>query len=123
MCVAGLGAGLVLEGTDLDASREVLARVALEGHRRAQGGGSGVDVYASAHGGVFATRIEGGSAREFEALAWPEGADWRGLWKGGPVSTSDFVARVRGLRARETAPHHGGVVRVPAASEALAEAM
>jgi phosphomevalonate kinase len=123
MCVAGLGAALAREGVDLDGAREVLARVALEGHRRAQGGGSGVDVYASAYGGVFATMIEGGRARDPEPLAWPEGADWRVLWTGDPVSTKDFVARVRGLRARDPSAYEDGMGRVRAASEAFVSAM
>ncbi len=123
MCVAGLGAALALEGMDLDASRDELARVALEGHRRAQGGGSGVDVYASAHGGVFATVLEGGRARAFEPLSWPDASDWRVLWTGEPVSTRDFVARVRALGATDADGYRRAMGRVREASEAFVQAM
>jgi phosphomevalonate kinase len=123
MCVAGLGAAMRLCREDIDHSRAKLAEMALAGHRRAQGGGSGVDVYASAYGGVFGTVIEGGVARGFEPLAWPKGARWRVLWTGEPVSTKGFVAQVRALAERSEREYRALIDRVRAASEAFQSAM
>lgn len=107
MCVAGVFAAALASGLDLDAAdvRAKCTSVALRGHRRAQGGGSGLDVYASAIGGVFCTSIENGQSTSIESLSLPDGLAWRVLWTGNPVSTKEFVATVRALAAKDPALH------------------
>ncbi len=107
MCVAALGsAKLLSELQSVNTTRTppptldrmTLAKIARKGHRRAQGGGSGVDVIASALGGIHAITITG-NGEDFlcEALQWPDEIHWRVLWTGDPVSTKLFVAKVREL--------------------------
>jgi phosphomevalonate kinase len=125
MCVAGLFAVLRASGADChdEETRMRATRVALRGHRQAQGGGSGTDVFASALGGVFATVIEGGEARTFERLSWPASVFWRVLWTGTPVSTRDFVVRVRALSTTDEPAYRASMDRIRRASEGFLEAM
>jgi phosphomevalonate kinase len=103
-CVAALGAALAAEGQPVEPRREAVARAARRGHREAQGGGSGVDVLASALGGVLRVAFPAGPAREpvVERLAWPAGLRWAVLWTGVPVRTSELILAVRALSRRET---------------------
>lgn len=113
MCVAALGSAKLLSefqsSNDPSTSsptldRMTLAKIARKGHRRAQGGGSGVDVIASALGGIHAITITPNS-EDFlcESLHWPTEIHWRVLWTGEPVSTKLFVAKVRELATQEPA--------------------
>ncbi|MDP3275551.1 MAG: hypothetical protein Q8Q09_10180 [Deltaproteobacteria bacterium] len=124
MCVAGLAAATacVEGGSALD--RESLARLSRRGHRAAQGGGSGVDVLASALGGVLAVTL-GTDPDEVqtEALAWPAGVHWRVLWTGEPVSTKHFVARVRALGSDDPAGYREALGAVRSAAEGALGAM
>ncbi len=125
MCVAGLFAALRASGGD-DSDEQTRARateIALEGHREAQGGGSGMDVYASAIGGVFCTAIAGGRATTIERLSWPKRSAWRVLWTGEPVSTKAFVARVKELASSAPSEHRALIARVREASEAFVRAL
>ncbi len=64
----------------------------LDTHHRLQGGGgSGIDVAASFHGGVIAWW----KSRRMERLAWPEGLHFACVWTGASASTADMLARVR----------------------------
>lgn len=82
---------------------------AVRAHRLAQGGGSGIDVAASACGGTLVCSLEGASrgASPAEAplstrpLALPEGL-WLECWyTSREAVTSSMVAAVRGLAAHE----------------------
>jgi phosphomevalonate kinase len=97
--VAALGLALHLEGGDVASQREAIARAARRGHRKAQGGGSGVDVIASALGGAVAVTLDQDPEREpaIERLAMPNGLHWAVLWTGTPARTSDMLAQVRAL--------------------------
>lgn len=80
-------------------ARAVLER-ALAAHRAAQGGGSGVDVASSAHGGTLLAWREGDALRT-ERVGLPPGLVWE-VWAGGrPTSTASFVAEVAALAARD----------------------
>jgi phosphomevalonate kinase len=75
----------------LEASRDVFDE-ALAAHRRLQGGaGSGVDVAAAVHGGLFEYLMEPRSVR---ALHWPAGLAYRVVWTGIPASTGAQLARL-----------------------------
>jgi phosphomevalonate kinase len=75
---------------------------ALVAHRTAQGGGSGIDVAASVHGGTLIARREGNNL-SLRAVPLPEGLVIDTLFAGVPASTSELVGKVRALKARS--PH------------------
>lgn len=71
---------------------------ALVAHRQLQGGaGSGIDVAAAVHGGLFEYEMPTHSVR---ALAWPEGLACRAIWTGVPSSTTDKLARLASAEPR-----------------------
>ena len=72
--------------------------------RRAQGGGSGVDVAASAFGGTIVFRRGQANARQALTVALPDGSCIEVWWSGRPASTSELIGRVDALaRARRRA--------------------
>jgi phosphomevalonate kinase len=79
---------------------------ALIAHRAAQGGGSGVDVAASAHGGVLAARrASNGGRLELSAVRLPHGLHFEVWACSAAASTAEFLARIRDFAAREPALH------------------
>ncbi|MES1179116.1 MAG: hypothetical protein ABUL62_32680 [Myxococcales bacterium] len=77
---------------------------ALHAHRAAQGGGSGVDVAASAHGGVLAARRHEGQL-ELTSVALPAGLHFQ-IWACSvSASTAQFLARIAEFAARDAAAH------------------
>ena len=136
--VASFGARALARGDDPRhaAVRSEIFRSARDAHQRQQGGGSGVDVAASVHGGVLrytvlrspsprapqaAAAPSSGppSTRRFEtsihALDMPPGLVLAAFWSGTSARTSDLLARVDALRAR------GGAVAVFTALRGVAE--
>ena len=71
-------------------------------HAREQGGGSGVDVAASVHGGALRYRLGSSpqSEAEVRAVDLPPGLVLAAFWSGTSARTSDLLGRVNGLRAR-----------------------
>lgn len=123
-CVAALAWALAREGaTSFD--RAHIALTARAGHRRAQGGGSGVDVLASALGGVVRACLPAGLDGRVEvgSRAWSADIPWRVLWSGTPARTSDMIAKVDALRARDAGVFEGFVRAVSEATEAFDEAL
>jgi len=120
-CVAALGLAWIRAGRDLDAGRAEIARVARRGHRRAQGGGSGVDVLASALGGVVRAAFPQGLDGDGEIDAHPGfGAmPWAVLWSGRPARTSVMIGRVDALRTSEPAVFEAVLDAIEAATRAL----
>jgi phosphomevalonate kinase len=125
--VASFGARALARGDDPRhaAVRSEIFRAARDAHQRQQGGGSGVDIAASVHGGVLrytVTRASAGSrsARSSEspaptsqvssgtrrfvtairAVDMPPGLVLTAFWSGTSARTSDLLARVDALRAR-----------------------
>jgi phosphomevalonate kinase len=100
--VASLAARALARGEDLRDSlvRASLFRVAREAHARAQGGGSGADVAAAVHGGVLRYTVSGRAA-SVRSARLPDGVVWAAFWSGASARTSDLVARVEALRARD----------------------
>jgi phosphomevalonate kinase len=94
--VAALAAALSFEGRVVD--RDTIARIARSAHRRAQGGGSGVDVLASAYGGVLGVTLAPDASPAVEHLAWPNALHLAVFWTGAPARTSDLLAKVRAAR-------------------------
>jgi phosphomevalonate kinase len=103
--VASLVASLAERFGDERALREEICSIALAAHRKAQGGGSGVDVAASAFGGVLRADLGPNGALAVVPHALPAGTVVEVF--ASPVSavTRDLLARVRSLAAREPARH------------------
>ena len=87
---------------------ELCARVyerAFLAHRAAQGGGSGVDVAASAHGGVLCARRSPSGALELSRQTLPSTLEFE-VWACPlSASTSAFLARIAEFAARAPAAH------------------
>ena len=120
--VASFGARALARGDDPRHApvRSEIFRAARDAHQRQQGGGSGVDIAASVHGGVLrytVLRTPGGSksgatpphdgppsSRRSEtsihAVGMPAGLVLAAFWSGTSARTSDLLARVDTLRAR-----------------------
>jgi len=95
---------------------------AVSAHREAQGGGSGIDVVASAEGGVvYATR---GSSSELSWRAWrvPDGLRFTVWSLGSEASTKDLVARVRAWKAADPAAYEAVVGPLAEQARVAAEA-
>ena len=89
-------------------------------HRAAQGGGSGVDVAASAHGGVLAARRKNG-ALELTRLALPSSLQFEVWACSASASTAAFLARIAEFAARDPAAHAARIdAQAQAAEAALA---
>jgi phosphomevalonate kinase len=82
--------------------RSQIFRAARAAHAREQGGGSGVDIAASVHGGALRYRLGSGPNPEAEVrtLDLPRGFVLQAFWSGKSARTSDLLGRVHGLRAR-----------------------
>ncbi|WP_437494331.1 hypothetical protein WME75_22250 [Sorangium sp. So ce1014] len=78
---------------------------ALAAHRRAQGGGSGVDVAASVHGGVLCCRLGPDGELAVTPHALPGGLAIEVFASDASARTSAMLERVRALAAREPAAH------------------
>lgn len=122
-CVAALGLALAWEGRPLD--RAVVATLARRGHRRAQGGGSGVDVLASALGGVVRAAYPRGldGAGDVSMHAGMGALPWAVLWSGTPARTSEMIARVDAMRVAAPETFTASIGAIVAATEAVAEAL
>lgn len=117
--VASFGARALGRGDDPRhaAVRSEIFRLARDAHQRQQGGGSGVDVAASVHGGVLRYTVLRGLSRGAEstpqgplgssrfetsihAVDMPPGLVLSAFWSGTSARTSELLARVDALRAR-----------------------
>lgn len=99
--VAAEGARAVARGED---PRDPLVRASIfqavrGAHAVSQGGGSGVDVAASVHGGILRYELSGAESR-VRPLDFPRGLVFEAWWSGWSARTSDLLARVAALQAR-----------------------
>ncbi|MET0795336.1 MAG: hypothetical protein ABW061_27705 [Polyangiaceae bacterium] len=122
--VASLAA-LELDGQAGLSDAELCARVytlALHSHRIAQGGGSGVDVAASAFGGVLAARRRD-TELELTPVALPEGLHFQ-IWACSvSASTAVFLARIAEFAARDAATHRACIAAQADAAEFALDAL
>jgi phosphomevalonate kinase len=73
---------------------------ALRAHRVFQSGaGSGVDIAASAQGGLLEYRMQGARTAP---IRWPEGLVYRIVWTGVPASTAGKLSRLQGASHRRS---------------------
>jgi phosphomevalonate kinase len=105
--VASFGARALVRGDDPRhaAVRAEIFRGVRDAHQREQGGGSGVDVAASVHGGALRYRLVRDAAAKtseakIDAVDLPSGLAFGAFWSGTSARTSDLLARVDALRAR-----------------------
>jgi phosphomevalonate kinase len=106
---ASFGARALARGDDPRhaAVRSEIFRAVRDAHRREQGGGSGVDVAASVHGGVLRYELPRGapanasaSGAKIRHVDLPASVVLSAFWSGTSARTSDLLARVDALRAR-----------------------
>lgn len=82
-----------------------LFQPALEAHRLAQGNiGSGIDVAASAFGGLLQYRIENRAAPqpEIKKIAFPKNLHFLIIWSGQSASTRELVGRVNEFKKKDS---------------------
>jgi phosphomevalonate kinase len=99
--VASEGARAVARGEDPGDPlvRASIFRAVRGGHAVSQGGGSGVDVASSVHGGVLRYEVSGAESR-VHPLQLPRGLTFEAWWSGWSARTSDLLARVRAFTDR-----------------------
>ena len=114
--VAGRG-----ELSDAELCAAVLSR-ALAAHARAQGGGSGIDVAASAHGGTLIAQRHG-DVLDVRSMDLPDGIQVQVWATGHAASTPELVGRVAELAARDAAQHARLLDAQAEASERAARAL
>lgn len=90
--------------TDDAALCKAVFEPALVAHRTAQGGGSGVDVAASAFGGAVIAVASGGKLAVRQTTI-PTGLRIDVLFAGKPASTPELVGRVKALKAASPADY------------------
>lgn len=107
--------------SDEDLQRAVFAP-ALAAHRAAQGGGSGVDVAASVHGGVIRCTLAEKGALTVARHDLPPGAVIVVFSSPVAASTRDLLARVHDLASRDRAAYDHHIDRAAAGARAAAAA-
>ncbi len=96
---------------------------ALSAHRTAQGGGSGVDVAASAHGGVLAARRHPDErGLELSAAVLPSELVFDVWACSVSASTAAFLARIADFAARDAAAHRACIAAQAEAAERALDA-
>lgn len=111
-----------VEGVPKDmAERQSLMRRAREAHRVAQGGGSGIDVAASALGGVLRCTL-GGGALDARAHELPSGTSITILASTVASSTPKMLGLVAAHAARDPEAHRSLMARATRGAEAAAMA-
>jgi phosphomevalonate kinase len=96
---------------------------ALTAHRAAQGGGSGVDVAASAYGGVLAARRHTDTSElALSAVHLPSALHFEVWASSAAASTAEFLARIRAFAAREPSLHRARMDAQALAAEAALDA-
>lgn len=109
LTVALLGAMLARAGKPPfgEKERREVFRLGVEAHRAAQENlGSGIDVAASAFGGVLEYQIPLGQPPEsarIEPLTLPENCHFRAVWSGKSASTTELVKQVQRFREKDPA--------------------
>ncbi|HYQ01022.1 MAG TPA: hypothetical protein VER96_20270 [Polyangiaceae bacterium] len=88
-----------------DALCERVYERAFIAHRAAQGGGSGVDVAASAHGGLLGARRTASGTLELSRLTLPSALQFEVWACSVAASTSAFLARIAEFAKRDPAAH------------------
>lgn len=130
LLVAAIGAVMIADGevdaSDLPRLRSLAAERAFQAHRRAQGGGSGIDVVTCAHGGIQLCQVDPARADlpssrsvdvaaglTLEAWVCPSSASTAQLLRPVRALSQNDPARYRAI----TSPAHDGAIRFADAIE------
>jgi phosphomevalonate kinase len=116
--VAAAAAVFASAGIDPASARDRVFAAALAGHHAVAPNGSGADVASAAHGGLIRFRRDEGGA-EIEPRALPTSIAISLVWTGSPVRTSDLVARVKELAAKDPSAHARAIGAIVEAAAAL----
>jgi phosphomevalonate kinase len=103
--------------------RDAVLGPALIAHRRAQGGGSGIDVAASTHGGTLIAARNAAGGLELEPVALPRELVVEAWASRVSASTPQLLGAVAQLRARAPAEHGALLAALKAAAERAAAAI
>lgn len=127
---AAVGAVMAAHGLDPSTRRETLLHLAHEGHRSVAPQGSGVDVAAASLGGFLRFRRGevrsaelGADIAEASPIAWPSTLVPALVWTGTPARTSELVAKVSALRARDPGAHRAAIDAIAAQAARFAAAL
>jgi phosphomevalonate kinase len=120
--VASLAAALGDGFDDERALRGAIYPVALAAHRKAQGGGSGVDIAASTFGGVLLAELSRDGALSAAPFALPEGTAVEVFASPVAAVTRELLGRVRSLAALAPARHRACLDAAAAGARAALEA-
>lgn len=107
---------------DLAAARAAIFPLALAAHRKAQGGGSGVDVASSTFGGVIRFVIGDREGAIPPQHALPSGVVITVFACAGSASTANLIGLVRAHQARDPEGHRALMDRVHAGARAAVDA-
>jgi phosphomevalonate kinase len=116
--VASLGALVAAEkpGIGEEDLKKAVFEPAIVAHRTAQGGGSGVDVATSVHGGtIVAVKKDKGIA--VRPVTIPAELIVKVFFAGAPAVTSELVGKVRAFKARSPHEYDGVLADLTAAAE------
>jgi phosphomevalonate kinase len=120
--VASIAAGLPARLESDEALQRAVFAPALAAHRAAQGGGSGVDVAASVHGGVIQCTLADGGALTVARHGLPPGLVIVVFASPVAASTRDLLARVHDLASRDRAAYDHHIQRAATGARAAAAA-
>lgn len=120
-CVAALGCEAAERGDDLGAPavREAIFAKARAAHAAVQGGGSGVDIAASVHGGTLVYTIDGKARR----VTQPSSLVVEAYFAGRPARTSEMRGRVDAFAARDADSHRAIFRDLASAAEGAVKAL
>lgn len=104
-------------------ARRLALELAYEGHRAVAPRGSGVDVASACLGGWVRFRRDGADIAEASSVELPPSLVPVLLWTGSPARTSELVAQVDALEARDPSAHGTALARIREAAEAFAAAL
>lgn len=119
--VAAVAAAHGLDVSD-PAVRARLLPIALDGHRAVAPEGSGADVAASTLGGFVRVRRDG-ERLDAARVDWPASLRLALIWTGTPARTSDLVAKVKGLAARDAMAYERAIGPLREAATRLLDAI
>jgi len=119
---ASLAAAVGERYADVAALRAAIFPPALAAHRKAQGGGSGVDVAASVFGGVLLAELAPDGALRTRAHPLPAGTVVEVYASPVEASTRALLARVRALREADPGRHRACLDAAGAGAREAAEA-
>jgi phosphomevalonate kinase len=121
LCTAVVAGVCASAGLRLEPETLMLASIAA--HRRAQGGGSGIDVAASALGGTLLFRLDPLGAPHARSVELPAGLHLLAVWSGQSQSTPRVLAALEAFRERAPEAHATAYGHLTAASRRGAAAL